>query len=58
MTPEEFEIAMKKIHDKEEKGGDREDCHIEADELMMKCLRRLGYVDGVDWFDRIGKWYS
>lgn len=54
MTPEEFKKEMQKIAD--EYGT--EDGHIEADDLMIKLLKELGYEEGAEIFDRMYKWYS
>ncbi len=37
---------------------DPEYAHIEADDLLVKFLRSLGYDDIVDEWVKIDKWYS
>lgn len=58
MTPKEFKEEMQKIVDKEDADGDREKCHVEADALLCKVLKQLGYGDGVKVFNDLGKWYA
>ena len=58
MTPEEFKIEAMKIY-VENKGFAGEEGHSEVDDLMIKCLRELGYGEGLDilWSMK-GFWYS
>lgn len=64
LTPEEFAKAMKDISDKLANPPkyrpyyDKEDAHMEMDDLMCDLLRSLGYGDGVDIFDNTDKWYA
>ena len=53
MTPEEFARRMQEID-----SGDPETSHREADELMARVLRELGYGAGVDVFDNMSRWYA
>lgn len=53
-SPEWFAREMQKIA--RTGGGELE--HIEADELMCSLLRELSYGEGVDTFEKMGKWYS
>jgi len=53
MTPEQFEIEMKKLDT-----GDTEADHGDADFLLCKVLRQLGYGKGVDIFHAMDKWYA
>lgn len=46
MTPEEFKIKAQRIY-KEYDGCAGEEGHYEMDVLMMKCLKSLGYGEGV-----------
>lgn len=55
ITPAEFEDRMRAIDDDI---FDTEDKHIEADKLMCSVLRDLGYVKGVEIFERMEKWYG
>ena len=41
----------------ENKSGDTEAAHVEADKILMYLLIRLGYQDVVDEYDKIDKWY-
>ena len=47
MTPEEFTKAMKKASD-----YDEEDAHSKMDGIMADLLRRLGYREGIDIFEK------
>ena len=54
MTREEFKNKMQTIADKRDiEGG-----HIEADDLMCELLKDLGYGEGVEIFEEMGKWYA
>ena len=53
MTPEEF---AQRMHDVLFQGP--EEGHHEADDLMCQVLRELGYGAGIDFFERMGKWYA
>jgi hypothetical protein len=37
---------------------DEESAHINADDLMCRLLLQLGFVDVVDEFNRVTKWYG
>lgn len=55
ITPAEFEDRMRAIND----SGDEIDVnHIAADDLFCAVLRDLGYVKGVEIFERMPKWYA
>ena len=56
MTPEELVAKMQKIADTIVE--DEELAHIEADDVLCEALRDLGYGEGVDAYERIGKWYA
>ncbi len=56
VTPDEFEARMLKV--KEDFGGDPESAHARADDLLLECLRSLGYGNGCDAFDSIEMWYA
>lgn len=43
---------------KKSKLGDREDWHMEADNILCDLLDYLGYHDFVDAWDAIPKWYA
>lgn len=58
MTPIEFATAMRAIREQNEKGGDHEQQHIDADKLMLLALRELGYGEGCDEFDLLEIWYA
>lgn len=59
-TPAEFERRMSEISEFHLPGYscDPEWQHGEADDLMCKVLRELGYTAGVEIFERMRKWYS
>ena len=61
ITPAEFEDKMKDIEYRLENRVDgyyEEDAHIDADAVMCKVLKDLGYTKGVEIFERMPKWYS
>lgn len=53
-NPTEFKILMERCALIE----DKEDRHILADKLMMSVLIGLGYIEGVEIFEDMGKWYA
>lgn len=57
MTPDEFAAEMRFIYDRQDR-SDIEADHIEADKLLLKMLRELGYGQGCDIFEEIDKWYA
>ncbi len=58
MEKEEFKSAMVKISQEADADGNLEMSHAEADELLCKALREAGYGDGVDIYEKLGKWYA
>lgn len=46
--------ALREIAD----SGDAEVSHDEADALLVKELRRLGYREAMDVFEKMEKWYA
>lgn len=58
MTPKEFENTMLFLEQEYGNGKDEEEFHHEADVLITKLLKQLGYENGVEIFDRNPKWYS
>ena len=38
--------------------GDREDWHVEADNILCELLDYLGYHDFVEAFEAVPKWYA
>ena len=52
-TPEEFAQMMRN-----QVSGDNEGAHAEMDELMVELLRRLGYGEAMDVFEKQDKWYA
>jgi hypothetical protein len=57
MTPEEFEKEMDRITD----SNDKESAHKEADSLIVKLLRELGYENGADLYAEATEhfwWYA
>lgn len=55
MTPEEFK---KQMHEIVMLGGDPEQAHIEADNLMCELLTSLGYGEGIAVYSAAEKWYA
>lgn len=61
ITPAEFEDKMKDMEYRLKnrvEGYYEEEAHIDADNLMCKVLKDLGYEKGVEIFERMPKWYS
>ena len=65
ISASEFENTMKELIEKNsyisngvEKERDFENFHKEADELMCRALRSLGYDKGVDLYEKIPRYYS
>ena len=62
MTPTEFLEALKEIDETTKRPGrqydDLEQFHSDADDLMCKILRDLGYGEGIDFFENHEKWYA
>ena len=56
MIPYKFKEEMAMIE--RVYGDDPETMHEKMDHLMAITLRKLGYGDGVDIFDRVTKWYA
>lgn len=56
MTPEKFKEEMAMVE--RVYNDDPETMHEKMDYLMANTLRKLGYGDGVDIFDRVTKWYA
>lgn len=56
ITPQTFAERMKEIVEKYDQ--DPETMHEEADALICKVLRGLGYSDGVSIFVSAEKWYA
>ena len=56
MSPKEFKEEMIVI--REVADGHPERFHIEADDLICKVMRDLGYGDGIDIFEEHERWYS
>jgi hypothetical protein len=54
MDAKEFYDEMLRIS----KEYDFAERHFYADDTMCDLLRELGYGDGVDVFENMGKWYS
>ncbi len=49
--------AIKKLQ-KEQRHDDTEDAHLNADDILCKLLRKLGFASVVDEYHKIYKWYS
>ncbi|MGH9968498.1 MAG: hypothetical protein ACREBG_11815 [Pyrinomonadaceae bacterium] len=58
MTPSEFTVEMKRISDRGS-WSDPERNHGEADALLCRALKEIGYEEGVRIFlEDIKKWYA
>lgn len=55
-TPEEAFAEMQNIYPAS--GYDTEGAHSQADELMRRLLRELGYGEAVKVFEDSDKWYA
>ena len=55
MSPE---TALQKLRALAEPGGDIEAKHGEADEILCELLRSFGYIEIVDAYNAIEKWYA
>ena len=55
MTPEKFKNEMIAIA---ERNLGLEGFHLEADDLICKVMRELGYSDGIEIFEKHEKWYA
>lgn len=53
MTPQEMANAMRDID-----SGDQEGDHCDADDLMVRVLRSLGYGEAMDIYEKMDKWYA
>jgi len=59
MTPEEaFADLCAIVRRQRFDNSDKENDHLQADEVLTALLRHLGYSDVADAFDAIGKWYA
>ena len=61
----EFERRMKEILERKPLDNKPESCaasvagkHEDADDLMCKTLKSLGYSAGVEIFEKMEKWYA
>lgn len=57
MTPAEFKERMQKLAPREERIPSYND-YMDADLLLLECLRSLGYGEGCDIYEQIEKWYA
>lgn len=58
VSPEDFAKRMREIEVEGAVVGNWDWRHQEADKLLCTALRSLGYGEGVEIFERMGKWYS
>lgn len=56
LGPEKLAAKMREI--RENYGGDPEACHGDADGLLTRELRALGYEDAMILYDGMEKWYA
>lgn len=54
MSPDEFLERMKEYAS----CNYPEEFHLNADGLMCDLLRKLGYGEGIDFFEKQERWYS
>ena len=54
MSDDDAAVEMKKLFD----NSDTENGHIEADELLCRLLKALGYEKTVAEFEKQNKWYA
>lgn len=60
MTPAEFAEKMKHWRAVAVHGGDPEQAHCEADDLMCQVLREAGFGEGVDIYEdpEFTRWFA
>ena len=62
LTPQEFDKKMSKLIDKLNDESnisyDKEQFHLEADQLLCELLTGLGYHEGIVKFINTPKWYA
>lgn len=62
MSAQEFYVKMceikKRLDDEQDVNYYERQAHEDADKLMMKLLRQLGYSDGISVFANMDKWYA
>ena len=61
ISPDEFKKKMKAIKIKVDAGFlilDKEEAHVQMDDLMCEVLSSLGYEEGIEIFQNTGKWYA
>lgn len=61
ISPDEFKKKMKEIQIKLDAGFlvlDKEEAHIQMDDLMCEVLSSLGYKEGIEIFQNTEKYYA
>lgn len=60
MTREEAILKLKTIEEPQagNRYRDKENFHIEADDVLCELLKSLGYGDVVEAWEAIDKWYA
>lgn len=59
MNREQAMAELNKLAITSELGGsDREGAHIEADAVLCRLLRSLGYGDVIEVWHKVEKWYA
>lgn len=56
INDKEYAEKMKKIVEKY--AGDEEACHVWADDLLCEILKEFGFIETVEQYDKVPKWYA
>ena len=56
LTPEEFAEKMRILSELDDR--DPEAAHSDGDDLLCDTLKKLGYAEGVELFEKMDKWYA
>ena len=51
-------VAMRILANKKEDEADTEMDHVKADDILRGILKKMGYIDIVELYDKIYKWYA
>jgi len=58
MMIQDFTYQMKHIEEKYWDQGDIEQAHLEMDRIMADWLKRMGFHEGIEIFEKQPKWYA
>lgn len=53
-----YQRLLKEMRELEDEDSDFEHPHKVADSLLVSFIRKLGFVELANSYDRVGKWYS